>query len=192
MQSKQRVGVLASLIPGLLITSAVALAAPVLSPAAASPRPADCTLESTIDNDLNEGPTDYKLNLRPTGDVNVILLFVDFPDETSADDTNAIADLLSPDIENYYTEATYGQLAVHVDAVHEWYRMPSDAGSYDYSTSDGQWQLFTDATEAADGDVDFSDYDIILTAEGPGGSHEYSPAFLGSGFPVMTDEGPIK
>ncbi|MPZ70987.1 MAG: hypothetical protein GEU71_15900, partial [Actinobacteria bacterium] len=122
----------------------------------------------------------------------MILLFVDFPDATSDEDTHDIAGPLSEGIEEYYEEVSYGQLSVNIDAVHQWYQMPSDSGTYDYGSFDGQWQLFTDATNAADPDVDFSDYDIILTAEGPGETHSYSPAFLGAGKPVMTDEGPIK
>ena len=111
---------------GLALVASIVAAAPAV---AATPRPADCTLKRTPTT-LNEGPTDYTLFLRPTGEIDVIVLFVDFPDQTSSDNTNEIAGLLSG-IENDYSSASYGKLDIQVDFRHEWYRMPDNAATYD-------------------------------------------------------------
>lgn len=122
-------------------------------------------------------------SLQATGDLRAVMLFVDFPDAPGSADPRDLYGRLVPDAARWFDEASYGRLRLSVDPVEHWYRMPRPATGYGF-TRDGaltlaqQRDYVQDAVAAADRDVDFSRYQLVLVVAAPGSAIAYSPAYV--------------
>lgn len=130
-----------------------------------------------------------------TGPVKLLVILVDFSDESAAGGTVAATpadfDLLlgstgqypTGSMKDYYDETSYGLADLDVD-VAGWYRMPETyafytACNYGFGTYPMNAQrLAEDAVAAADADVDFADYDN----DGDGWVDALAIAHAGPGF----------
>lgn len=145
----------------------------------------DCAVRSAT-NDLDEGlDTDYVRALRPIGAVSAVVLFVAFPDAPAQTSTQASLDLLGEGAD-WLSTSSYGRVTVGLAPHQEWLRMPSPSTDYAYdrglSYAD-RVQYITDAVNAADSDVDFSQHDIVyVVANREATAISFFPAYVAGGW----------
>lgn len=137
------------------------------------------TVEDAADHDLWEGPTDYRVALKPIGRVRAIMLFAHFPDTTKEETTEALYDWLVPDGIAYFKRASYGKMAIEVDALNRWLPMdhPTTWPNYDCSKFDTQKAYLQEAITKSASEVDFKKYDIVYVVGSLGPGHPNSPTF---------------
>ncbi len=113
--------------------------------------------------DFWEGRTNYRLFLRPTGEIRAILLFARFPDAEGEESTRDLYDRLVPEGAAFFTRASYGQMTLKVDVRHRWIALdrPSTWAGYDQSNWDTHRSYVAEAVRKAGKDVDFGKYDIV-------------------------------
>jgi M6 family metalloprotease-like protein len=142
--------------------------------------PCSPSLFSAPYTEMNEGTTNSVLPLRPNGQIRAVMLFVDFPGLPASESMSALYDRMVPAAREWFTEASYGRVRLDVTPVWRWYRMPHGVGGY--SLADGiSWEehhhYIGNAVAVADGDVDFSRYDVVYVVAPKGSGIERSPAF---------------
>ena len=127
------------------------------------------------------------------GDLQVVMLFADFPDAPSSESTSDLYDLLIPTAQAWFSEVSGGRFSLSVDRVDQWFRATEPSGSYDWSTFEGHHIYISEVTALADPTVDFSIYDAVVIVPSSGaaqtGSNAFG-AFPGSGVPL--DGGEIR
>ncbi|MDA0185136.1 DUF1080 domain-containing protein [Solirubrobacter phytolaccae] len=116
------------------------------------------------------------------GTVKAVVLFVDFEDAKAENVTQRAPidyrnpqpywDFLKASVP-WFSTASYGRFNLEVTPIYKWYRMPKPSTQWrmDYRSNDparrlshdGQGEFTAAAVNAADADVDFSDYDLIYT-----------------------------
>jgi M6 family metalloprotease-like protein len=163
---------------------------------AASPAVARFGLDGPSPRDVQYSPLDA------IGTYNLIVILVEFTDEThyfssSQVETNALTAL-----NDYYNEVSYGLVQVDGDTT-PWLDLGQNRANYVDGTvypSDPKFDLLEDAVALADSIVDFSSYNgvtIIHAGQGQELSHDpldywSSEWFSSGGSPIlMTNEGPI-
>jgi len=129
---------------------------------------------------LQEAATDYGTFLRPSGEIRAVMLFARFPDAEVEETTQSLYDRLVPGGIDYYRRASYGRMSLKVDAIHRWIPMDSasDSGDYDCSRFETHKHYLSETIAKADGDVDFSQYDIVYVAGSRNPGTPNSPTFL--------------
>lgn len=179
----------ATTLAGILAAS-VALGAATAPVSAASPRRADpdaCKLEATT-SWVSEGhTTDYDIFLRPEGTLRAVMLFLDFPNARASNapegytTTDAYVDWLRP-AEEWFERSSFGRLDLDITPVDRWYRMSRDDEAYGFQRGISfatQMDYVREAVALADGDVDFSAYDLVyLVATRNASAITFSPAFI--------------
>lgn len=161
-------------------------AAPATSAAAACPP----SLDPRSNSFLALGGPVSPLHLRARGRVRAVMIFVDFRDGLAKETTHAAAARVAPGTTRWFSEASYGRLALSITPVHRWYRMPRASTRYGYArglTFATHRRYVSDAVRLADRAVNFSKYQIvyIVAAQSPGVT--FSPtfhAFRGAGVPA--------
>jgi M6 family metalloprotease-like protein len=181
----------------LLLAIQVAALLPAM-PVAQAAVDKECVLSKTQSPySLNEGPTDFRFFPKPRGDLRGIMLFVDFADAPAGGaDTQTFVDLLVPGALIWLEEVSYAQASLTVAFAEGWKRMPDDSDEYGWGDGlsfNEQRTFLQDAADAADPDLDFSNYDFIYTVTPTSATDlYYSPAYVGgNGGEIQTDEGEI-
>ena len=151
-----------------------------------------CKLDKIFTNDYvdlgfpNNGPS---LSLVQ---VNVQILFVDFPDAVASQTTSSIFSLLNNINTEFYEEMSYGRMAVNLVPYHSWLRLSMVSSKYagTLMSSSGHLSFIQEAVDLADDQVDFSDTDIVLVMSNPNASEiPYGPTFgsLNDSFAIKAD-----
>jgi M6 family metalloprotease-like protein len=110
-----------------------------------------------------EGRTDYRVHVRPKGEVRAIMLFARFPDAESEESTKVLYDRLIPEGAAFLRRASYGEMSLTVDIRHRWISMdqPSTSPSYDQDKFATHKTYVAEVVRKADKDIDFSKYDVV-------------------------------
>lgn len=127
---------------------------------------APCRIAGTMGVQMSEGlptPPGYS---RSTGEVRALNLMIDFPD---AKGEGTAADRLAeffPQTSDWFRTSSYGRLTYRAEApIRNWLRMPMPFAAYGIERGTayepGYRQLVEHIAKAADGEVDFSRYDLI-------------------------------
>lgn len=185
----------------LICLTLLALVSPGAPVAAGAPRPApasgaaDCRLPSATSN-LDEGPSDWDLNVQPIGAVKAVMLFVDFPDAVGAGSTADYYGQLAGAV-GWFDEVSYGRVSLQITPVGQWFRMPQASTAYEWPTNltfGTQKAYIEDAVQAADAQVDFAAYDIVyIVPTTAAAAISFSPTFISyAGGGVAADGGEIR
>ena len=151
-----------------------------------------CKLDKIFTNDYvdigfpNNGPSSS------LGQVNIQVLFVDFPDAVASQTTTSIFNLLENINTEFYEEMSYGKMGINLLPYHSWLRLSMVSSQYAESlnSSSGHLSFIQEAVDLADDQVDFSDTDIVLVMSNPDASEiEYGPTFgsLNDSFAINAD-----
>jgi M6 family metalloprotease-like protein len=158
------------------------------SPALA-PNAQEAAMEAQLGNAwLNEGPLTSRALLPATGNVNAVVIPVDFLDATATEDAAAITTQVTSQL-GWFEQASGGRLRVNATILRRWYRVGRPASSYGFwhDRAVGQ-QLLADAMAAADADVDFADKRFVFVLVPPSFPQQGNPAWVVlPGFGVTKD-----
>lgn len=123
-----------------------------------------CKLAKVVQEPLSAGFPRFPDLTPSTGKVRNLLLFVDFPDNPSKSLNN------KKFAENYFTKAkefledqSYGKMKPELTVSNKFYRINKNSASYKMFI-DGQGNavgFVQDALDAADNDIDFSNFDLV-------------------------------
>jgi M6 family metalloprotease-like protein len=120
----------------------------------------------------NEGPTDSSLYAPSKGQLDGIILWIDFSDAPASESIPTLTGQLVPPAQAEYAAMSYGRLSLHIDAAPHWYRLPHSSTFYGLNASDGPGgrrdQYIADSIQAADPEIDFSKYDIVYLVASAG------------------------
>ncbi|MEW2414244.1 M6 family metalloprotease domain-containing protein [Streptomyces sp. NPDC046866] len=127
---------------------------------------APCRISGAMGVQMSEGlptPPGYS---RSTGEVRALNLMIDFPD---AKGEGTALDRLAeffPQTADWFRTSSYGRLTYRADApIKAWLRMPMPFAAYGIERGSpyepGYRQLVEHIVKAADGEVDFSKYDLV-------------------------------
>lgn len=130
--------------------------------------------------DFWEGPTDYRLLLRPKGEIRAIMLFARFPDAEAEESTRDLYNRLIPEGAAFFKRASYGEMSLTVDVRHRWIPMdrPSTSTSYDQGRFATHRTYVAEVVHKADRDIDFAKYDIIYIVGSRNKGTPKSPTWL--------------
>ncbi|MEV0375515.1 M6 family metalloprotease domain-containing protein [Streptomyces sp. NPDC050636] len=132
--------------------------------ATAPDSPSDCALRGTTGWTDEGHNTDSSVFKRPSGNIKVAMIFVDFPDAVAGDESAADdAAQLTPGAD-WLWDASYGKAWLDITQHQRWVRMPHNSTDYGYErgmTHEQHEAYVKDAVTAADADVDFSQYDMV-------------------------------
>jgi M6 family metalloprotease-like protein len=130
--------------------------------------------------DFWEGRTNYRVLLRPKGDIRAIMLFARFPDAESQESTQDLFNRLVPEAAAFFKRASYGEMTLTVDVRHRWIAMdnPSTWASYDQSKWDTHKTYVAEVARKTGKDVDFGKYDIVYIVGSKNKGTPKSPTFL--------------
>ncbi|MDO0927563.1 M6 family metalloprotease domain-containing protein [Streptomyces sp. TG1A-8] len=107
---------------------------------------------------------------RPTGAVDAVMVFLSFPDATPRTTPAELVADHFPATSRFFEQASYGRFTLRPHPLPHWLRMPRPSTSYamqrDWSLADRTAYL-RDAFAAADGDVDFSRYEVVYFVADP-------------------------
>lgn len=102
-----------------------------------------------------------------SGHIDVVVLFMDFPDAQATSTTYAETEHGLPYLERYLETASYGQLDLDIDVVHRWWRSPVSFKAYIGDDAAGATGLHPTASaesvRLADDTYDFSDTEVVIT-----------------------------
>jgi M6 family metalloprotease-like protein len=123
-----------------------------------------CKLAKVVKEPLSAGfPREASL-MPSTGKVRNLFLFVDFPDNPSKSSNNKkFADNYFETTKKFLEDQSYGKMKPDLSVSKKFYRIKKNSASYKMFT-DGQGDasgLVQDALDAADNDIDFSNFDLI-------------------------------
>ena len=145
---------------------------------------AACRLSNQVGGDqTNSGFPISPERIPASGNVNVAVLFVDFPDApalqggtATADEPTSTHDLfgqIASDAKRYLKAMSYGAFDVTFRPLHRWLRMPHSLSSL-YADSDSslgrgisRFMLINDAIGLADPEFDFEDIDSVVVIAAP-------------------------
>jgi M6 family metalloprotease-like protein len=127
---------------------------------------------------LNEGPLASRALLPSTGNVNAVVIPVDFPDAPANEDAAAVASQVTSQL-GWFQQVSSGRLRVSATVLPRWYRVGRPASSYGFwhDRAVGQ-QLLADAMTAADADIDFADKRFVFVLVPPSFPQQGNPAWV--------------
>jgi len=165
---------------GIISTTSIQFASPPLSALAT---PAFSTHFSPPLNETIPIPLSLTISLAyglaPSGPQSAIVLCVEFTNLNHTKTKSEISDVVFNRVNQYYREVSYNKIFL-TGGVSRWYQMNKTVGAYgrdsalniDDSNSDGSpdtWMLIQEAIDAADPEIDFSQYSyLIVLHAGPG------------------------
>jgi len=123
--------------------------------------------------------------LQSTGDVQVAVLFADFPDVTATRTPEEMFALIDG-TEEFFETVSYGDLRIELIPHFEWLRMSGTASSYSDAirTYEGHKAWIEEAAVLADPDFDFDGIDEIVVLATPRADViGYGPTWTGGNFP---------
>ncbi|WP_329344330.1 M6 family metalloprotease domain-containing protein [Streptomyces sp. NBC_00663] len=107
---------------------------------------------------------------RPTRALDAVMVFLSFPDATPRTTPDQLVADHFPATSRFFEQASYGRFTLRPHPLRHWIRMPRPSTSYvierDWNESYRAAYL-RDALAAADGQVDFSRYDVVYFVADP-------------------------
>jgi len=97
------------------------------------------------------------------GEKKAILLFVDFAESPSSEDTHERAEIMLNGFEELFADQSYGKLSVDVDVIHGWRSLTNPRDTYTAATTEGHRDMFAQAL-ALYPEINFLEYDYIMAA----------------------------
>lgn len=122
-----------------------------------------CKLAKVVQETLSPGFPRFSELIPSTGNIRNLLLFVDFPDNPSKSFNKKFADNYFTKAKKFLEEISYGKMTPELTVGNKVYRINKNSASYKMFT-DGQGDangLVQDALDAADNDINFSNFDLI-------------------------------
>ncbi|KAK0115135.1 hypothetical protein ONS96_013603 [Cadophora gregata f. sp. sojae] len=126
-----------------------------------------------------------------TGQVNVSVIFIDFPDSPTNGSAEALLETLPfSQVTNFLNESSFGQLNLNITAyADKFYHMPGASTSYRYAfplTTEAHLAYASDAVAAVGTNISFDDTQILFIVPPPASSIPFSTtAFV----PLVTKSG---
>ncbi|MEU9665203.1 M6 family metalloprotease domain-containing protein [Streptomyces bobili] len=142
------------------------ISAPAAEPFSATP----CALKRT-DAHHSEGLDTWNTAYpRPARALDAVMIFLSFPDWTPMVPPAELAADHFPATSRYFQQASYGKFTLRAHPLQRWIRMPKPSTAYaiqrDWS-AERRGAYLRDALAAADGQVDFSRYDVVYLVADP-------------------------
>jgi len=120
----------------------------------------------------------FGYGLAPSGPQSMIVICVEFTNQNHTKTRSEIQDVAFNKVSQYYREVSYNRISL-TGHVSRWYQMNKTVGAYgrdgltiDDPNGDGSpdsWMLIQEAIDAADSEIDFSQYSyLVLLHAGPG------------------------
>ncbi|KUN83243.1 peptidase M6 [Streptomyces bungoensis] len=107
---------------------------------------------------------------RPVGTLDAVMVFLSFPDARPHTTPAELAADHFPATSRFFQQASYGRFTLRAHPLRHWLRMPRPSTAYaikrDWSAGDRAAYL-RDAFAVADGEVDFSRYDVVYLVADP-------------------------
>ncbi|MFF4588783.1 M6 family metalloprotease domain-containing protein [Streptomyces sp. NPDC001388] len=129
-----------------------------------------CALERT-DAHHSEGLDTWNTAYpRPTRALDAVMIFLSFPDGAPATTPAELAADHFPATSRFFEEASYGRFALRAHPLEHWIGMPKPSTAYAIQrdwNADRRAAYLHDALAAADGEVDFSRYDVVYFVADP-------------------------
>jgi M6 family metalloprotease-like protein len=114
------------------------------------------------------------------GQLRGVVIFVEFNDVRGDDDPLQVGRKFTEPLERFYRVNSYGKLEIKMTIMPKYYRINKTSASYGMTdwNSGSPERYFSDAVNAADKDVDYSQYDFVVVLP-PAGITDivYGPAF---------------
>lgn len=150
--------------------AALAATSLVTGPALAEPGALGCELRRT-DAHHSEGVDTWNAAYpRPTRPLDAVMVFLSFPDSAPLTAPAELTADYFPATSHFFERASYGRFTLRPHAPTGWIRMPHPSTSYamrrDWN-AEHRAAYLRDALSAADGQVDFSRYDIVYFVADP-------------------------
>ncbi|MEU6376869.1 M6 family metalloprotease domain-containing protein [Streptomyces sp. NPDC046909] len=156
-----------------VFTTMTALAATSLitGPSVAEPFSAEpCALTRTQAHHSEGLDTWNAAYPRPARTLDAVMVFLSFPDATPRTRPAELAADHFPATSRFFEQASYGKFTLRPHPLRNWIRMPQPSTSYairrDWNAAHRSAYL-RDALSAADGQVDFSRYDVVYFVADP-------------------------
>ncbi|MEU1483732.1 M6 family metalloprotease domain-containing protein [Streptomyces sp. NPDC005752] len=155
------------------VTSLLALAATglVAGPAVAASRDAGpCALPRTGAHHSLGLDTWNSAYPRPDRGLDAVMIFLSFPDAEPAVSPDVLAADHFPSTTRFFQRASYGKFTLRAHPQRQWTLMPHSSNWYGIQRdwgSERRSAYLRDAIEAADGETDFSAYDIVYLVADP-------------------------
>ncbi|MFC9845405.1 M6 family metalloprotease domain-containing protein [Streptomyces sp. NPDC060223] len=155
-----------------VFTSMSALAATSLlpGPALAEPRSDLCALKRTEAHHSEGLDTWNAAYTRPTRALDAVMVFLSFPDSAPQTTPAELTADYFPATSHFFERASYGKFTLRPHPGRDWIRMPHPSTAYaiqrDWNSAHRAAYL-RDAIAVADGQVDFSRYDIVYFVADP-------------------------
>ncbi|MEU8521406.1 M6 family metalloprotease domain-containing protein [Streptomyces sp. NBC_01216] len=153
-------------------TSLVALAATglVAGPAVGAPSAGPCALPRTSAHHSLGLDTWNGSYPKPVDSLDAVMIFLSFPDSTPLTTPEELAADYFPGTDDFFRRASYGRFALRPHLQRAWTPMPRPSSAYEIQRdwdSGRRTAYLRDAVAAADGQVDFSRYDIVYLVADP-------------------------
>ncbi|MGV9554928.1 M6 family metalloprotease domain-containing protein [Streptomyces sp. NPDC003401] len=142
------------------------ISAPAAEPFSATP----CALRRTGAHHSEGLDTWNAAYPRPSRALDAVMIFLSFPDRAPTVPPAELAADHFPATSDYFRQASYGRFALRAHPLERWIRMPKPSTAYairrDWSAAH-RGAYLRDALAAADGQVDFSRYDVVYLVADP-------------------------
>ncbi|NUR44484.1 MAG: M6 family metalloprotease domain-containing protein [Streptomyces sp.] len=151
--------------------SALAATSLITGPSVAEPFSAEACALTRTEAHHSEGLDTWNAAYpRPTRTLNAVMVFLSFPDATPRTTPDQLTADHFPATSRFFEQASYGRFTLRPHPLRHWIRMPQPSTSYvierDWNASHRAAYL-RDALTAADGQVDFSRYDVVYFVADP-------------------------
>ncbi|GAA0458254.1 M6 family metalloprotease domain-containing protein [Streptomyces stramineus] len=156
---------------GAVLTSLCAIATTVVAvPAHATGPGGPCALPRSQAHH-SEGLDSWNAAYpRPAGRLDAVMIFLSFPGSRPVVSPERLAADHFPATSRFFERASYGRFSLRAHPLKRWFRMPRPATSYRIQRDwegDQRSDYLRDAVAAADGEVDFSRYDLVYLVADP-------------------------
>ncbi|QIJ62850.1 M6 family metalloprotease domain-containing protein [Streptomyces sp. JB150] len=163
----------------------------VTGPSVAGPfSAAPCALERT-DAHHSEGLDTWNAAYpRPTRALDAVMIFLSFPDSAPLTTPAELTADHFPATSRYFAQASYGRFALRPHPLRHWIRMPRPSTAYAIQrdwTASHRAAYLRDALASADGQVDFSRYDVVYFVADP-----HAPGVDSDATKVVNLEAPLR
>ncbi|WP_435303922.1 M6 family metalloprotease domain-containing protein [Streptomyces phaeoluteigriseus] len=142
------------------------ISAPAAEPFSATP----CALKRT-DAHHSEGLDTWNTAYpRPARTLDAVMIFLSFPDWVPMVPPAELAADHFPATTRYFQQASYGRFTLRAHPLKRWIRMPKPSTAYAIQrdwNAEHRGTYLRDALAAADGQVDFSRYDVVYLVADP-------------------------
>ncbi|WP_411148554.1 M6 family metalloprotease domain-containing protein [Streptomyces sp. A30] len=149
-----------------LVATSLVTGPSVAEPLAATP----CALQRTEAHHSEGLDTWNAAYPRPARSLNAVMVFLSFPDSVPLTTTAELTADHFPATSRFFERASYGRFTLRPHPLGHWIRMPKPSTAYaiqrDWNAAHRAAYL-RDALAAADGQVDFSRYDIVYFVADP-------------------------